>query len=188
MFIRTRDTVKIFDENGNQFSFLNSNRKGNLVKKFVLDYTNNKIESVSEELESKMIPKKQLSLFENKEIKIIITAGNDTLIFQDFKENPCKFVRQDDETDELSVIDFDEIVPDETEIICYNITKDVDFFYPSKVEMIFSIIFEQLINDEEDIQTVENNKNFIRELKTLSNYILYSEPRKGLILNNILVI
>ena len=65
MFIRCRDTVKMIG-NGKEISFLNSNRKGNVVKKFKLNA--NSVEFFDDELLNKMIPKKDSQLFENKDI------------------------------------------------------------------------------------------------------------------------
>jgi hypothetical protein len=182
MFIRARDTVKMIQDS-KEISFLNSNRKGNIIKKFRL--VNNDVEFFDDELINKMIPKKELPLFDTKDIKILITSNNDMLAFQDFKDAFCKFLTYNEGSDDIILIDFDEIIPDETEILCYY--PEIDDYFFAKVSVILSLQFEPMIEGEEDMQIEENNKNFKRELQTLSNYVLYSDPHTGVILNNILV-
>ena len=180
MFIRTRDSVKMV-EGTKEISFLNSNRKGNVVKKIKI--SDGDVQFFDDELLNRMIPKKDIQIFDNKEIKIIITANNDMLTYQDFKDMNCKFLILND--DEVTTIEFDEIVPDDTEILCYDL--EIDDYYFAKVSVVLSLQYEHLLDGEEDTQVEENNLTFKRELATLSNYILYSEPYTGIILNNILV-
>lgn len=184
MFIRTKDNVKIIDNDYQPFSFLNTTRKGNFALKFEL--VQNDIRFFADELSIRMIPKDKVYILHEKEIKIVTTEDGLSLIFQDFTEEPVKFVSPDDDTDELRLIDFFDILPDQTEICCFD--AETEGYYYSKIA--YTSILVRVVGDEIELDTKseESNKVFVNELNTLSRYIIGSKPKEGIILNGIMVI
>lgn len=178
MFIRTRDTTKMYNEKGKSISYDRHNRKGNAVRQFKIE--NNDITFFDDEnVLSKMIPKNDVKVFNDKDIKIIMVGGV-ILVYQEVPEVPVKFLVYNDEQDEITTIDFDDIEPDKTSILCYD--EVLDDFWGAKVIAISTLKYEHIPDENEE----KNNKQYLDELKTLSNYITYSEY--GLILNGVLVI
>lgn len=179
MFIRTRDTTKMFNETTKQISYDRHNRKGNIVKQFKLDDSGDIIFFHNDNVISKMIPKKDINILSDKTIKIIMVGGS-ILVYQEVPEVPIRFLMYND-NDEIITIDFDDIEPDQTSILCYD--EILDDYFPNKVLAISTLKYEQVPDGEGERL---DNKQYTGELKTLSNYITYSEY--GIILNGILII
>lgn len=178
MFIRTRDTTRMYNEKGKGISYDRHNRKGNAIRQFKIE--DNDISFFDDEnVLSKMIPKKDVKVFNDKDIKVIM-AGQSILVYQEVPEVPVKFLTYNDLEDEILVIDFDDIVADKTAILCYDET--LDDFWAAKVIANCTLKYEHIPDENEE----KNNKQYLNELKTLSNYITYSEH--GIILNGVLVI
>lgn len=164
LMIRTVDNTETIGEN-KIIVFEKENRKGNIVKKFNFDENYN-IKFLFENLETKMIPKKEIDIINNVTIKILSTTLG-TLIFQDFSGS-CNFLLYNEDLDHIYTSLFEEIQEFDS-IICYDeITEDYCIAEVKEIYMLEKTNIEQ------------NNIN-------LSNYILYTE-NNGIILNNILVI
>ena len=72
LFIRISDYADIYTFN-KPFKFLNNKRKGNIVKKFIIDKTiQGKIKIFEDELQSKMIPKKSINILKGHPIKTLV--------------------------------------------------------------------------------------------------------------------
>jgi len=168
----------MYNEKGKLISDDRNNRKGNAIRQFKIE-NNDIIFFDDENVLSKMIPKKDVKVFNDKDIKIIMVGGV-ILVYQEIPEVPVKFLVYNDEQDEITTIDFDDIEPDKTSILCYD--EVLDDFWGAKVIAISTLKYEHIPDENEE----KNNKQYLDELKTLSNYITYSEH--GLILNSIMVI
>lgn len=184
MFIRTKDNTKITDNNYQNFHFLNSNRKGNIALKF--EIIKNDVRFFADELEIKMIPKDKTSVLEKKDIKIISTEDGNSLVYQDFEENPIKFLSLNEETDEIEDLEFYEIIPEQTEILCFD--SGTEGYYFSKVSYTSVLIGETVVEGVELEQKVESSIVFKNELDTLSRYIIGTSPKEGIVLNNIMIV
>jgi hypothetical protein len=185
MFIRTKDSVKITDNNYQHFSFLNTSRKGNTILKFEL--ANNDVRFYADELNIRMVPKDKVYLVQQKDIKIVTTEDGLSLIFQDFEEEPVKFLSPDEDTDEIKLIDFFDLIPEQTDILCFD--NETEGYYFSRIAYTSILIKVVDISPEEtDVQTTKNNMVYLNELKTLSRYIIGSKPKEGVVLNGIMVI
>jgi len=185
MFIRTKDNVKIIDNNNQTFHFLDSNRKGNIIHKFELK--GGAIRFFDDELNVRMIPKDKIHVMQ-KDIKIINTEDGNSLVYQDFDESPCRFLILNEVTDLIEEIEFYELTPEDTEILCFDtILED---YYFAKIAFIGILTLELDIDGEEitDAKTTENNTIFNNELNTLSRYIIGTNSNEGIILNNIMII
>lgn len=184
MFIRTKDNVKISDKNYETFTFLNTTRKGNTALKF--EIINNDIRFFADEFNARMIPKDKTYILQDKEIKILTTEDGLSIIYQDFDEDPCNFLTLEDD-DEIKLIDFYDIIPDQTEIFCLD-SKSEGYYY-SKVA--YTSVIGHIVVDmdiELDKKSIESNKVFTNEFNTLSRYIIGSNPKEGIILNGIMII
>jgi len=168
--IRTNDGTETVGENKN-IVFENENRKGNLVKKFNIDLSNYSINFLVENLETKMIPKKEIKNFDEIIIKILSTTLG-SLIFQDLN-NSCNFLIYDEDEDKYIVSKFEDIQEYDS-ILCYD--EITDDYCIAEVKEVF--LYDSILDSEDNNPT--------REIK-LSNYILYSE-NNGIILNNILIL
>ncbi len=182
MFIRIQDSVNIVNEKNKTFNFLTHYRKGNIAKKFQIKDT--KIEFFEDTLTSRKIPKKQISVMQ-KDIKTIVTEDHKTLIYQDFPEVPCRFIIMDTD-DQYDTIEFDELVPGETEILCYD--KKLEDYYFSKILLTNILLYDYSIAGATDAIVKKNNQLYKKEIKTLSGYIIGTNQYEGIILNDIMVI
>lgn len=185
MFIRTKDSIKIVDSNYELFSFLNTNRKGNQVTKFNLNFS--QIVFFQDVLNIRMIPKNKLFILQEKDIKIINTEDGLSLVYQSFDEGPVRFVVADEITDEIHPIDFFDIIPEETQILCFdNRTEGYYYSTVANTSMLMSVV--ESPDAPSDALITHYNSVFQNELNTLSRYIIASKPEEGLILNGIMVI
>lgn len=181
MFIRTTDTTIFYKFNSKKniytpFQFVNHKRKNNIIKQFVLNH-NNEIDYIADVLKTKMIPKKEIDLFFGKVINVVVTPHN-TLIYQDTDENPCRFVTIDEITDNIIPINIYDIVPNETEILCYDDTLE-DFYITTIISL------SQYIYDTTQPEDDVYNKQYIQQYEQLSKYFIYIPH--GVIINNFLL-
>lgn len=184
IFLRTNDSANITTESGS-FNFLNNNRKGNIVKKFLLaekdnlkevlnslDLQSNPIHFFLEELQTKMIPKKSVENFKYHPVKLILTQNQNILVFQDFD---CKISFLTFEDGEIIKKKFEDLIPEEDSILCYD--DNSDDWYLDDIKIV-SMAFLYNEEDEEDEE--------FKDIK-LSNYIITND-NGGLIINNIFII
>lgn len=168
IFIRTNDASKITIESGD-FSFYNSNRKGNIVKKF--NIKENELDFFYDTLETKMIPKKSVDVLKSHPVKLLLTSGENIITFQDLD---CKvsFLTMGEEGKIIKKT-FDELIPEE-DILCYN-EQDQDW-YLDQIELISMAYIEDDEDEDDEFKDIE-----------LSKYIITSD-NGGIIINNIFVI
>jgi len=185
MFIRTKDSVKITDDNYEVFSFLNTSRKGNRVTKFNLNFS--AVNFYTDALSIRMIPKDKMHILQEKDIKIITTEDGLSLVYQSFDEEPVRFISPDEDTDEVQPIDFFDIIPEETEILCFD-NKTEGYYYSTVAYTSMLMTIVEAPDAPLDATTAHNNLIYQNELKNLSRYIIASNPEEGLILNGIMVI
>ena len=167
IFLRTNDSASFSCESGS-FTFINNNRKGNIIKKFNL--INDEISYYYDELNTKMIPKKSLDSFKTHPAKLILTQNQNVLVFQDLD---CKINFLTFNNGKIEKKKFEDLIPEEDAIICY----DNDDWYLDDIKIV-SMAFLQDEENKED----EEFKNI-----ELSNYILISNEG-GMIINNIFII
>ncbi len=175
MFIRVHDDVKITTEH-KDLTFSKGKRKGNTFKKFRIT-PDETIEYGSDVLVSRMIPKDKIDVM-NQDIKVLVMGNDSILVFQEFNEEPIHFLAHND-LDELDLLHFSDLVPDHTEIFCYDPTIE-DYFF-NKVSNMF-IISKNGTSDKKTLRF------FNSELKKLSRYIIGTNPKDGIILNGIMII
>lgn len=167
LFIRTNDSAKIQGESG-EICFLEQNRKGNIVKKFSI--ANTELKYSFEVLETKMIPKKSISILDYHPIKLIMTSNQNILVFQDM-DCKVKFLTLNEGN--IVTKTFEELSSNEDSILCY----DGEDWYLDDIELL-SVCYLSEIE--------EYNSEEFKDIE-LSNYILYSE-NDGIIINNIFII
>jgi hypothetical protein len=185
LFIRINDNAEIAGEN-EIINFTKEKRKGNIVKKFILNKkhedTDDALEYFYEELITKMIPKKSMSLLENHPIKILTTSNENIIVFQDLD---CKisFLTIDNFSGKIVPINFDDIIAQEDSILCY----DGEDWYLDDVDSTFIFYYDGEFDDceLEDIESELEADEF--ENMDLSNYIINSE-NGGIIINNIYIL
>mgnify|MGYP001283905923 FL=1 len=124
-----------------------------------------------------MIPKDKIDVM-TQDIKVLIMDDESTLIFQEFNEEPIHFLAHND-LDELDLLHFSELVPNHTEIFCYD-PKVEDYFF-NKVANMF-IVSKNNTSDKKALRF------FNSELKKMSRYIIGTNPKDGIILNGIMII
>lgn len=111
--IRIKDSHKIqYAKSVNEFA--KQNRHGSIVKSFVIK--NGAIDFFDSELETKMIPKKHATCFENIPFKIIRLDGGNLIVFQD-PNNTLRLLRC--ENGWIQPIAFDELTEDD-DIVIYD--------------------------------------------------------------------
>ena len=167
LYIRLTDNCFFRDEN-NKKLFIKK-RKNNIVKKFKL--IDGRIEFFNEEIEFKMIPKKEKQTLED--IKITILVYDEAIIFQDIIGN-LKVLDSNLEKVEISSLqEGDTITTYEDDSYVFEILKD-------------KIVVE---NNAADIKTLshvsEEPPEELDKIEKFSNYILKSEH--GIVINDLLV-
>lgn len=193
LFIRVSDAVEIKGIENEIIQFSNKKRKGQIVKKFSLDRDENEVKFFQEELTTKMIPAKLLKMMDERPIKILITQAGNILIFQDM-DCRAHFLTQDPSSGKIKQVTFDELIPEEDSILCYD-EEDNDW-YLDDVDQVFMmhnidddevsplITFLNSNLDIEELDDTEIEKD-IMDME-LSNYIINSEGG-GIIVNGILL-
>jgi len=163
MFIRISDLDKI-QKKHIIFDFFNAKRKGNAVKKFIVQ--NNEIVYFENEiLEAKKIPKNVKDSMPHIPIFVVV-AGENELVFQDINQT-VNFLKLED--DKISKANFFELQEDDDILIYDNDLEDYN---------IVSIDELIIIDDNEKIDDLDQN--------CLSPYIIYTET--GIIVNNFMLI
>lgn len=197
LFIRVSDAVEIKGVNDKIIQFSNKKRKGQIVKKFLLNRDENEVKFFEEELTTKMIPAKLLDSMNERPIKILITQSGNILIFQDM-DCRAHFLMQDPSSGKIKQITFDELIPEEDAILCYD--EEDDDWYLDDVDQVFmlhniddddeaspliSFLNSNIDVDTERFEDTEIDKD-IMDME-LSNYIIHSEGG-GIIVNGVLTI
>lgn len=183
LFIRISDYVDIYTFK-KPFKFLNNKRKGNIVKKFIIDKTiEDQIKFFEDDLQSKMIPKKSINILKSHPIKTLVLCDGKSISFQDI-DCKVRFLIIND-AGEIEQVTFDELAVDDS-IICYD--DEGNEWYLNDIDLT-SIVYmsdeyEEKINDE-DISDEEDD-DFFDDVE-LSNYIICSD-NGGIIINGIMVI
>jgi hypothetical protein len=166
IFLRTNDSASLTCDSGS-FNFVNNNRKGNSIKKFNL--VDGEVSYYYEELNTKMIPKKSLDIFRTHPVKLILTQNQNILVFQDLD---CKINFLTFNNGKIIKKKFEDLIPEEDSIICYDEQED---WYLDDIKIVSMAFLEEDIEDEE-FKNIE-----------LSNYVLISNEG-GMIINNIFII
>ncbi len=180
LFIRISDYADIYTFN-KPFKFLNNKRKGNIVKKFIIDKTiQGKIKIFEDELQSKMIPKKSINILKGHPIKTLVLCDGKTISFQDI-DCKVRFIIVNDEG-EFEQVMFDELAVDDS-ILCYD-EEDNDW-YLNDIDLTSVVYMSDEYEDCFDEDDKDDDDYF--DDVTLSNYIICSD-NGGIIINGIMVI
>lgn len=171
LFIRISDYSAITTPNPNKpLVFATNKRKGNTVTKF--NIVDGNIRFIDNELISKMIPKNSKNILKDNPIKIISVQSGRILAFQEL-EDSAYFLKLNDETGKIEKVKFEDLVPNEDSILCYD---GFDWYLDDivYVVMIMDDNYEENIDDDE-----------IGDSPELSSYIISTED--GIIVNDIMI-
>lgn len=176
MFVRLSDKARFYNEAKKEFTI--KKRKDNEFRSWTIGEDVNELKFEMIPVEFKKIPKKFNPHLNGSKIKFIKTKDTESvLVYQDYNIHELNFVNS-----ELEKLTFDDITKG-TELCMYD--PEDDNYYFEEVAVSLFIDYNIL-----DLKTDENKAVPHKELEylKLSNYIMRVDDKKGMIVNNFLVI